>query len=110
MTPSKKSRAGKYWFERDPESANQYLDDLFEKSEGSVFYLGEWHTHPERSIEPSDKDLSVIADLIPQSTLVADFLICVIVDSEGTLIVWAQSKTRVLGLVNLENASSSAAK
>jgi len=108
MTPSKKSRSGKYWFERDAESADQYLNDLFEKSEGSVFYLGEWHTHPERSIEPSDKDLTVIADLIPKSILVADFLICVIVDSQGTLIVWAQSKTRILGLVILENESQSA--
>jgi integrative and conjugative element protein (TIGR02256 family) len=97
MPPSMKSQAGRYWFKRDPASASQYLDDLFEDSNGTIFYLGEWHTHPAKSTEPSEQDTAVIADLIPQSSLVADFLICIIVDSKSKVIVWCQSASTPLG-------------
>jgi integrative and conjugative element protein (TIGR02256 family) len=97
MSPSRKSQAGRNWFKRDPASASQYLDELFEASNGTVFYLGEWHTHPAKSTEPSEQDIAVIADLIPQSSLVADFLICIIVDSKSKVIVWCQSASTPLG-------------
>jgi integrative and conjugative element protein (TIGR02256 family) len=101
MPPSQKSRSGRYWFKRDVVSASQYLDDLFEHSNGTVFYLGEWHTHPAKSMEPSEQDITVIADLIPQSSLVADFLICMIVDSRAKVIVWCQSATTFLGATKI---------
>jgi integrative and conjugative element protein (TIGR02256 family) len=98
MPPSQKSRAGRNWFKRDAASATQYLDRLFKESNGTIFYLGEWHTHPARSTEPSGQDLTVIADLVSDSSLVADFLVCIIVDPQAKLIVWCQSASTILGV------------
>ena len=34
----------------------EFVDGMFERSEGSMIYLGTWHTHPEARPAPSDID------------------------------------------------------
>jgi len=93
MPPSKKSRAGRNWFERDFASATRFLDSHFDESNGTIFYLGEWHSHPASTIGPSNQDLHVISELVSRSRLVADLMICIIVDPKGRLIIWCQNAT-----------------
>ncbi|WP_339284019.1 Mov34/MPN/PAD-1 family protein [Oceanobacillus sp. FSL K6-3682] len=40
-------------FKRNPKGHQEYYDDLFRETDGRCFYLGEWHTHPERLPRPS---------------------------------------------------------
>ncbi|HEJ1052114.1 Mov34/MPN/PAD-1 family protein [Morganella morganii] len=43
--------------ERKGEHHQQKVDDLFQQSDGSLVYLGEWHTHPEDFPKPSSTDM-----------------------------------------------------
>ncbi len=43
-------------FSRKVEGHQEYMNDAFEREEGSCFYLGEWHTHPQRIPIPSSVD------------------------------------------------------
>jgi integrative and conjugative element protein (TIGR02256 family) len=43
-------------FSRSPEGHQEYMNEAYEREEGSCFYLGEWHTHPQRIPIPSSID------------------------------------------------------
>jgi integrative and conjugative element protein (TIGR02256 family) len=43
-------------FSRMPEGHQEYFNDVWESVNGRCFYLGEWHTHPERVPVPSSID------------------------------------------------------
>ena len=43
-------------FSRKPEGHQEYFNDVWEREDGRCFYLGEWHTHPERVPVPSSID------------------------------------------------------
>lgn len=44
------------YFKRKPEAHQAYFDTEWTASDGRCFYLGEWHTHPERIPHPSKVD------------------------------------------------------
>jgi len=50
-------------------------------------YIGEWHSHPSFSVNPSDRDYSSMTELIDDPEVGADFLLLLIVrlNSEGAL-------------------------
>ena len=43
-------------FSRKTDGHQEYMNDAFEREKGCCFYLGEWHTHPERIPVPSSID------------------------------------------------------
>lgn len=43
-------------FNRKPDGHQEYMNEAFEREKGSCFYLGEWHTHPQRIPIPSTTD------------------------------------------------------
>lgn len=43
-------------FIRKPEGHQEYFNSVWVKEEGSCFYLGEWHTHPQKIPIPSKTD------------------------------------------------------
>jgi integrative and conjugative element protein (TIGR02256 family) len=43
-------------FSRKPEGHQEYFNDVWEREDGRCFYLGEWHTHPEKVPVPSSVD------------------------------------------------------
>jgi len=90
MPPSPKNRAGRYWHERNREAAQEYLDLLFAETQGTVVYLGDWHTHPERSVEPSGPDTRMLADILTTGNIPTGFAIGIIVDSKKSLLIWRQ--------------------
>jgi integrative and conjugative element protein (TIGR02256 family) len=53
MPTDKRSRTR---FSRKPEGHQEYFNDVWEREDGRCFYLGEWHTHPERVPVPSSID------------------------------------------------------
>jgi integrative and conjugative element protein (TIGR02256 family) len=40
-------------FSRKSEGHQEYFDSIFQREQGTCYYLGEWHTHPERIPNPS---------------------------------------------------------
>lgn len=44
-------------FSRNPEGHQEYMDEVFRRENGHCFYLGEWHTHPQKVPIPSSTDL-----------------------------------------------------
>ncbi|WP_081476757.1 Mov34/MPN/PAD-1 family protein [Brevibacillus laterosporus] len=44
-------------FKRCPEGHQLYFDTVWEETGGRCFYLGEWHTHPEKDPTPSYVDI-----------------------------------------------------
>jgi integrative and conjugative element protein (TIGR02256 family) len=69
----------RYGCERDAAMANQFIEEDYEQSEHTRFYIGEWHTHPENTPMPSALDCSSIKDIYQTASLVMPFLFMIIV-------------------------------
>ena len=65
--------------ERDAAMANRFIEEDYNQSEYTRFYIGEWHTHPEDNSTPSSIDYSSIKDNYQSASLVVPFLIMIIV-------------------------------
>ena len=65
--------------ERDAAMANRFIEEDYNQSEYTRFYIGEWHTHPEDNPTPSSIDYSSIKDNYQSASLVVPFLIMIIV-------------------------------
>ena len=77
---SENSRCG---CKRDAEKANSFIKEDFHKSEHTRFYIGEWHTHPEKNPTPSSVDYSSIQEIFKTASLVAPIIFMIIVGTEG---------------------------
>lgn len=47
-------------FRRVAKWLNTWLADIFTKQNGDLIYLGEWHTHPDSSPDPSTTDIAAL--------------------------------------------------
>lgn len=56
--PQVGDRRRRFWFSRSSKLHHQVAVRKWEESDGTMDYLGEWHTHPEVSPTPSSLDLS----------------------------------------------------
>jgi integrative and conjugative element protein (TIGR02256 family) len=53
LGPPSDSRAGRYWFERGIKGLKSILNAAWNENQ---YYLGEWHYHPNGTVEPSPQD------------------------------------------------------
>ncbi len=54
------------------------VDKAFNKSRGTSFYLGTWHTHPENNPTPSQADLTDWKSCIDRNPLIPCFLFAIV--------------------------------
>ena len=54
--PGPKAHHGLYTFEPDSTFSQQQLNKIYYESDGQKTYIGDWHTHPLGSLEPSASD------------------------------------------------------
>ncbi|HDR6277195.1 MULTISPECIES: Mov34/MPN/PAD-1 family protein [Bacillus cereus group] len=54
--PMSKDKRMRTRFSRKVEGHQEYFNDVWERANGRCFYLGEWHTHPQRVPIPSSID------------------------------------------------------
>ena len=54
--PTKRDHRGRYLFMRSRWPAQKLINDVWKSSNGTLNYLGEWHTHPEDNPFPSQQD------------------------------------------------------
>lgn len=59
----KRYKASRYYFERGSEGLKEELETLYQQ-EPKLFYIGEWHTHPDGPIDPSGRDKATMAQLV----------------------------------------------
>ena len=77
-TPNKFDISSRYRFEREKEAAQIVVDYEFINSNRKIIYLGEWHTHPEKTPKPSSQDKKMIVDQNKYNTLNEPFLLLII--------------------------------
>lgn len=63
----------------DTTKANKQIEEEFEKSNHTRFYLGEWHTHPEDNPSPSYQDLNSIRESYNKNKFVLPNLILMVI-------------------------------
>ncbi len=82
-TGARKERARFY---RPPDDLDGQLARTYEGSGGLTHYLGEWHTHPEATPNPSPTDLSTLRGLARSRSVATDtpFMIILGGDFEAT--------------------------
>jgi integrative and conjugative element protein (TIGR02256 family) len=53
-------------FKREPERINQEIEHEFQRSNGKIIYIGEWHSHPNGSSQYSNADFTTMKDIQKQ--------------------------------------------
>ena len=70
------SHAGRTWFHRGIDKLQAFLNN---KWRNNLYYLGEWHFHPNGAPDPSDRDLSSLKSIAGSSiTQCTDPLILIV--------------------------------
>lgn len=69
--------------ERDAAMANHFIEEDYNLSEHTRFYIGEWHTHSEDNPTPSAIDYNSIKDNYQTASLVVPFLLMIIVGTKS---------------------------
>jgi integrative and conjugative element protein (TIGR02256 family) len=88
--PAPDDSRARFRFFRRAEPAQKAVDRVWANSDGTVNYLGEWHSHPEDVPTPSGLDLSSWRETLVQARFEQDFLLFVIVGRTATK-VWELS-------------------
>lgn len=76
----------RYYCERDANLANQYIQEDYKVSEGTRYYIGEWHTHPEAYPHPSPVDISSMAKIYASAQRSVSVLFMIIVGTTGNYV------------------------
>jgi len=84
-------RRGLFHFFRVRRPHQKMIDRYWKKSEGTINYLGEWHTHPENIPTPSDRDINDWERQLNEDFFDGNSLHFIILGIEG-LRAWELSK------------------
>ena len=63
---------GRSWFYRPPDSIDGQLAEIYARSGGRTYYLGEWHSHPGAHPRPSTTDLNTLIGLARSRSVATD--------------------------------------
>lgn len=77
--PGPSDKRGRFFFERDVKRAQCIVNDAWQKSNGKLVYIGEWHTHPETIPTPSSTDKQLIRNMLRDTKMEINFLFLTIV-------------------------------
>jgi integrative and conjugative element protein (TIGR02256 family) len=61
-----------FQFKRSSDYLNKKLKTLYEESKGEIFYIGEWHSHPNGAPKPSSTDLKAMAEIAISDKVTVD--------------------------------------
>ncbi len=77
--PQPEDQQKRYFFKRSKKYHQEILDLIWEKSNSTQNYLGEWHTHPESKPVPSSHDLREWRNLLNRQNEDVRYIFYVIV-------------------------------
>ena len=69
-------------FRRDPRTHQHALDEFFQRTSRDFQrfnYLGEWHSHPSFSVQPSVQDIQAMTDIVESGNSIITFAVLLIV-------------------------------
>lgn len=84
--PTPFDKPSRFSFNRHKKSAQLFIDYEFLNSNGTVIYIGEWHTHPESNPSPSGPDLRMIKNQFKENIINEDFLLMVIIGIKSNFV------------------------
>jgi integrative and conjugative element protein (TIGR02256 family) len=90
--PTKVDRKGRFFFIRRRRAAQCRVNQAWFDSNGTLNYLGEWHSHPEDDPTPSNVDIENWHRISSQARFEQDFLIFAIVGRQRTRL-WELGKS-----------------
>ncbi|MFB1082501.1 Mov34/MPN/PAD-1 family protein [Jeotgalibacillus sp. JSM ZJ347] len=62
-SPGKSAKMTYSSIEFDKEHVTKFCNDINKKSDYMLYFLGDWHTHPSKNLNPSQKDIKAIKKL-----------------------------------------------
>lgn len=83
--PGDGDKRGLAFFHRDKSRAQSIVNQIFNGSNGTIIYLGEWHTHNESSPSPSSIDRIQLKQALTKSRLHFNFIIVIVVGNRNIL-------------------------
>lgn len=86
-TPQPGDKQSRFFFRRSKKYHQEIFNAIWESSNATKNYLGEWHTHPEKTPNPSKHDLIQWAKLIKKQNSDIENIYFVIVGIEN-IKVW----------------------
>lgn len=89
----------KNFFIRSKINAQGLINKSWGKSKGTLIYVGEWHTHPEKNPTSSIVDKGMIKKTLIETKMEINFLYLIIVGQNDTYWVGKQTKNKLLELV-----------
>lgn len=101
--PCQYDKSTRYSFERDKRNAQKIIDFEFKDSNGKTIYLGEWHTHPEKSPTPSHQDIKMIKEQFKKNKLNEKFLFLLILGLKDFFICIYNGKEIISSTIPLLN-------
>ncbi|HID99315.1 MAG TPA: hypothetical protein EYP59_03385 [Thiotrichaceae bacterium] len=91
-TPLSGDKQTRFSFFRKAKRHQKLIDKVWHESNGTLNYLGEWHTHPESLPSPSNIDLINWKRKLKQDKFYGDYLYFIIVGIQEIL-VWEGCKS-----------------
>jgi len=82
-SPGPKAKRTEVSFEKDIQFCQQFLDDLYEKSNGKIIYVGEWHSHPSTNNNPSGMDIQSLSEIATQENYLTEHPLMIIFSNTG---------------------------
>jgi len=70
-------------FKRGKKKHQKIIDKIWEESEGTCNYIGEWHTHPEKDPSPSTTDIKSWIKILKNDVFLSKYLYFIIVGTES---------------------------
>lgn len=81
--PSNKDKRERCFFKKHLETHQELVDKIWEESDGTCNYVGEWHTHPEQHPSPSFHDRREWKRVLKKTQCESSFLLFIIVGTKS---------------------------
>lgn len=81
----KKYKQSPVFFERQTKYINEELRRIYKASKGQIFYIGEWHSHPNMKPVPSLHDLLSMRKLLVQDIKIKNPLLLIVGGTKSDL-------------------------
>jgi len=96
--PNRFDLFGYNYFVRSKRGAQPKINKAWTRSNGTLIYLGEWHTHFEKYPKPSATDKSLMINSLRTTKMEIDFLFLIIVGLDDTYWVGKQVGDKLIEL------------
>ena len=88
-------------FKRGKKKHQKIINEIWEESEGTCNYIGEWHTHPEENPSPSTTDIKSWTKILRNDIFSSKYLYFIIIGTKS-IGIW-EGNSENLNIKKLKN-------